>query len=451
LKNNQIVLNNGLFSDIIGIRNCLDGDLVKKLLIILIIILTILNTYTYALASENLYINADAALLMDYDTKEILYNKNMNKKLYPASTTKIMTGILALEKGNLNDIVTIDQEIVDLTGGSHIALEPGEKLSLEQLMYAMLLPSANDAALAISKHIGGSVDEFISMMNEKAKEIGATNTNYVNPNGLHNANHYSTAHDLALIGRYAMEIPEFRKFVNTTTYTIEPTNIKTEARYLKVTNKLLFSGELINLGGKYVPAKYEGASGVKTGYTPQAGNCLVSYAQKDGQKMLAVILNAEGLNVYSDTHTLLNYGFDHYSNTVLCYKNEFVDNFKITKGKLPFVAGVIESNLVYPVINNSTSNIDKKISIREDLTAPIQKNDVIGTVEYLSDGKPIGNANIVSTMDVEVDPNANIVYRILSKWYILLLFLFIGVRINNLNKRKKRRQKRRTYSIEYMK
>jgi len=172
---------------------------VKKITYLLIISI-ILGTYSISFG-ESLPINGEASILMDYDTKEILYNKNMDMQLYPASTTKIMTAILAIEKGNLNDIVTIDQEVVNLTEGSHIALEPGEKLTLEQLLYALLVQSANDAACAIAKHISGSIEGFTQLMNEKALELGATNTNFVNPNGLHDPNHVTTAHDLALMGQ----------------------------------------------------------------------------------------------------------------------------------------------------------------------------------------------------------------------------------------------------------
>ena len=148
---------------------------------------------------------------------------------------------------------------------------------MEQMLHALLLPSANDAALAIAKHVGGSIENFISMMNQKASELGALDTNFVNPNGLHDDRHVSSAYDLALIGRYAMSNETIRSIVDKVTYEIPPTNIKTETRYFKTTNKLLFSSELIDKNGELVAARYDAASGVKTGYTSQAMNCLVSY------------------------------------------------------------------------------------------------------------------------------------------------------------------------------
>lgn len=388
---------------------------------------------------------------MDYDTKEILYEKNMDMQLYPASTTKIMTAILAIENGNLDDIVTIDQEIVSLTEGSHIALEPGEKVTLEQLLYALLVQSANDAAYAIAKHISGSIEGFVQLMNEKAIELGATNTNFVNPNGLHDDKHITTAHDLALFGQYAMENETFRKFVNTVTYTIPPTNKKSEARYLKITNKLLFSNEKIDVDGSAIPIKFEGASGVKTGTTGQALNCLVSYAQKDGQRLITVVLKANGNNVYADTHKLLNHGFKNFSNATIGYKNEFIENIKIQDGMENYVAGILDKDLTFPISSGNTDNIEKKVILRGSLVAPISKGEILGVTEFYLEGKSVGKANIVSTMDVELDPMTKTSNKILSKWYIILFALFIVWRVNILQKRKKRRSRksRNAYRVPY--
>lgn len=414
----------------------------------LLIIAIILNTYTFAFANE-LSLDGQGSILMDFDTKEILYEKNMDMQLYPASTTKIMTAILAIENANLSDIVTVDQESINLTEGSHIALEPGERLTMEQLLYALLVQSANDAAYVIAKHISGSHEAFANLMNQKAKELGATNTHFVNPNGLHEDEHVTTAYDLAIIAQYAMQNESFRKFVNTLTYTIEPTNIKAEPRYLKNTNKLLFSTEAINVDGKYIPAKYEGASGVKTGTTGRALNCLVSFAEKDGQRLLAVVLKANGINVYSDTHKLLNYGFNNFSNTIIGYKNEFVENIKVENGIQGFVAGIIDNDFIYPLSNENINKIQEKITIRENLAAPISSGEILGTKEYYLEDKLIGKANIVSTMDIEIDPATTLSHKLLSRWYIFVFAFLIIIRIMVLQGKRKRRT-RRSYRMPYM-
>lgn len=415
----------------------------------LLIIAILFSTYGVSYG-DSLDLMGEAAILIDYDTKAILYEKNINQQLYPASTTKMITAILAIERGNLDDIVTVDQEVVNLTKGSHIALEPGEELTLEELLYALLVQSANDAALAIGKYVSGSVDGFVQLMNEKAKEIGATNTNFSNPNGLHVDTHVSTAHDLAMIAQYAMHNDIFRHYVNTVTYTIEPTNIKTEPRYLKNTNKLLFSSEKIDVNGKAIPAKYEFASGVKTGYTSQAQNCLVSFAEKNGQRLIAVVLKSNGNYVYSDTHKLLNYGFDNYRNTTIGYTNEFIDNVKISKGLQPVVAGILDKTLVYPLFNGDSSEIERKVTLDNTLKAPISKGTVLGKVEYLLDGKSVCESNIISTMDVELDPMTKTSNKILSKWYLFVFALIVILRIVVLRSRKKKRRLRRSSYIPYV-
>ena len=169
------------------------------------LILSFLLLITYSISfADDLNLVGEGAILIDGETGQILYEKNSHKRLYPASTTKIMTAILAIEKGNMEDTVTIDEEIVCLTDGSHIALDVGEEIKFEDLLNALLIESANDAALAIAKHISGSIEEFVQMMNNKAKEIGALNTNFTNPNGLPDEKHVTTAYDLSLIAKYAM-------------------------------------------------------------------------------------------------------------------------------------------------------------------------------------------------------------------------------------------------------
>lgn len=418
----------------------------KKIVFLLVFIL--LFTYTTAFA-DNLSLEGEAAILMDFDTKEILYEKNMDMRLYPASTTKIATAILALELGKLNEIVTVDQEIVDLTEGSHIALEPGEKLTLEQMLNALLIPSANDAALSIAKHISGSIDGFVNLMNEKAKVLGATNTNFVNPNGLHEDDHYSSAHDIALFAQYAMQNETFKNIVNTVTYEIPPTNLKEETRYFKNTNRLLSDHTKIYVDDNYIPTKYEGASGVKTGTTSQAQFCLSSYAEKNGQRLIAVILKSSVHGVYSDTHKLLNYGFNNFDNTTIAFKNEFIENIEIKDGVQTYVAGVLNEDFVYPLLNGNMDKIEMKLNLRESLVAPINKGDTLGNVVYNLDGEPIGEKEIISTMDVELDPMTKTSNKILSKWYLIVFAAFIILRVVVLKKRSRKRANRKSYNVPY--
>ncbi|WP_425329679.1 D-alanyl-D-alanine carboxypeptidase family protein [Tissierella praeacuta] len=418
-------------------------DSLKKVLALFIFIF-LFSTYSFSYG-EDLTLSGEGAILIDMDTSEILYEKNSHSQLYPASTTKIITAILAIENGNMEDIVTIDEEVVNLTSGSHIALEPGEKMSLEQLLNALLIESANDAACAIAKHISGSIEEFSKLMNEKAKSIGAVNTNFVNPNGLPNEDHKTTAYDLALIARYAMQNEKFKSIVKNYTYIIPVTNKKSEPRYLKSANKLLYSNEKIDVDGKIVPIKYDGVNGVKSGYTVAAQQCLVISLEKDGHRLIAVVLKANGKNIYSDIHKLLNYGISNFENVKFGFSNKFIDNFKVSNGVIPFVPGVTKTDSSFLIRKGQKDKIQEKLIV-DSLEAPISKGEVIGKIEYVLDGKVVSETDIISTMDIEAQPNPSLFKKTLSKWYIILpIFLIIG-RIISLNK-KRRRIKRRRASI----
>lgn len=419
-----------------------------KKFIILFVLVFVFCTYSLSFA-EVLSLSGEGAILIDVDTSEILYEKNPHKKLYPASTTKIMTGILALEYGDFKDIVTVDQEVVDLTDGTHIALEPGEKLSLEHLVNALLIESANDAALAIAKHISGSIEEFSKLMNEKAKSIGALNTNFVNPNGLPNENHMTTAYDLALMAKYAMENEQFKNIVKNYTYTIPITNKKTEERHLKSANKILYSNEKIDVNGKLTPIKYEGVNGVKSGYTHAAQQCLVTSFEKNGHKLIAVVLKSEGKNIYSDIHKLLNYGQENFEKIQIGYAGKFIDNFNVENGTLPFVPGITKSDSYFIVSKNDKNKIKEKIITEENLEAPITKEQVLGKVQYLLDNKVIGETEIISTIDVDKQPVPSLFQKLLSKWYIFIFILLIIGRILSLNNKMKRKKLRRKRASLY--
>lgn len=411
--------------------------------IILIILLLLFTTYSISFA-DSLNLSGEGAILIDSDTGQILYEKNSHMKLHPASTTKIMTGILALELGNMNDTVTVDEEVVKLTDGSHIALEPEEQLKLEDLLNALLIESANDSALAIAKHISGSIDEFVKLMNDKAKELGALNTNFVNPNGLSDEHHLTTAYDLSLMAQYAMKNNGFREIVSNYTYIIPKTNKKDEERYLKSANRLLYSNQKINVDGKAVPIKYEGINGVKTGYTSLAQNCLVASAQRGNQNLIAVVLKSNGREVYSDIHKLLDYGFNNFEKINVATKNYFVENIEVKDAVTPFVAGIIKEDLPLSIPKGSIDKIDKKIFIDDVIEAPIEKGQALGKVEYYLQGQLLGQADIVSTLDVERIPPVSIFQWLLNRWYILLIVFFILYRIIVVLKRRKNKRRRRS-------
>jgi len=256
-------------------------------------------------------LSAESAAVIDINSGTILYEKNMNEKRYPASITKILTTLLCLENASLTDTVTFSYKAVHSIepGSSHIAVVPDEKMSMEDCLYGIMLMSANEVCNGVAEHISGSIEGFVDLMNQKAKELGCNDTHFVNPNGLFDENHYTTAHDMALISMAAMKNPTFRKIVGTELYTIPKTN-KNDERYMYHKHEMLHTRN-------YPKYKYENCMGGKTGYTNIARWTLVTYAEKDGLELACVVMKTAGPppsepNEYTDTIKLLNYTFDNY-------------------------------------------------------------------------------------------------------------------------------------------
>lgn len=422
--------------------------MIKKVLIYILMFSIVLLNINEVQAQPSIL--SQSAVLIDTGTGSILAEKDANKKMYPASLTKIMTAILAIEMGNLSDVITVDDDTPYEIAGSHIALEPGEILTLKDLLYALMLPSANDAAAVIAKHYGGSTEEFVKLMNDKAKELGALNTHFVNPHGLHDENHYTTATDLAIITKYAMKNDTFRTIVGTEKYEIQPTNKKSEIRYFTNLNKMLYcstSGQ-INVNGQWTSPLYEGTIGVKTGYTPEAGNCLVASVEKNGTELIVVALNGISLEMYQDAHNLFNYGFNEYQSTTLVSKNTFVQNLEIKNGDSKEISVITESDFSTLAKKSSESKIESKVILNE-ISLPLEKNDVVGKMEFSQDGKVIGSINLISPTEVKStisnDEKNKFNFITFLKIVAAIVFFIIVVRVYNnirIKLNKKRRRKR---------
>lgn len=248
-------------------------------------------------------IHGEAAYLIDVQSGQTLFNKNGGKLLAPASTTKIMTGLLAIELGNLDEVVTASPTMLNykIVYGTRIYIEPGEQLLLSDMLYALLLNSANDAAVAIAEHIGGSLPQFVTLMNQKAQSLGLKDTTFKNPSGLTEEGHLTTAHDLARIAQAAYSNPIFRDYIKTKSHVIPRSKENVPFEMINE-NKLLWRDSMI--------------TGMKTGYTAAAGNCLVVSASKEGRDLIAVILKSPGGEIYTDMQKLLNFGFSNFENRV---------------------------------------------------------------------------------------------------------------------------------------
>ncbi|NLB32416.1 MAG: D-alanyl-D-alanine carboxypeptidase [Tissierellia bacterium] len=426
--------------------------MIKRVLFYILIIFSFSVNFNSVYATPSVL--SESAVLIDANSGTILAQKNADKKMYPASLTKIMTAILAIEMGELTDVITVDDDTPHEIYGSHIALEEGEILTLKDLLHALMLPSANDAASTIAKHYGGSLDGFVKLMNQKAKDLGAFNTNFNNPHGLHDLNHYSTAADMALITQYAMKNETFKKIVATTKYEIQTTNKKDEPRYFTTLNKLLFNTgyNQILVDGVYISPYYEYATGAKTGYTPEAGNCLVATATKDGTELIAVTMKGISLEMYQDVHNLFNYGFKEYENTILINKDTYIKNVKITNGDSKEISIITENDLTALVEKDSLGDIKSNV-IMDDITLPIEKNAVVGKIEYTLNNEVIGVVNLISPISVKntaVESQGSIFLPIVKFIGLLILFAVVSILLlkvyNDIRIRVNRKKRRRRYN-----
>lgn len=329
-------------------------------------------------------------ILMEESTGTILYEKNMDEAHYPASITKIMTTLLALENGNLSDMVTFSDDAINNTEGSGIARDYGEQMTLEQCLYGVMLESANECAYAVAEHVGGTVENFVDMMNAKAKELGCTNTHFANPHGLQDENHYTTAHDMALIAQAAYQNETFRIIIGTKMYTIPPTNKHAEETVLRNHHDMLCTYH--NANRKYL---YPYCVGGKTGYTATANSTLVTYAEKDGMTLICVVMDTQSPNQFIDTVNLFDYAFDNFQvlnvaeNDTNYSAETTVDNGNLNNIE-PFVELDKDAVIVLP-----------KTAEFSDTSSSVEYNDsdpeIAGSITYTYAGRNVGKADIKTT------------------------------------------------------
>lgn len=352
-------------------------------LIILLLTCTLVPALVYAAAPP---LSAQGAILMDAKTGQILYERNMNKKLAPASTTKILTAIIAIESGRLDETTRISAQAAS-TRGSSLDLYPGQLITLRELVTGLLLRSGNDAAVAIAEHLAGSVEAFVRLMNDKAVSIGACHTNFDNPHGLSTPNHLSTAFDLATIARYALVNPTFSQIVSTKETDIEWLDRKGHShdRNLRNTNKLLWM--------------LADADGVKTGTTAQAGPCLISSATRDNQKLIAVVLHDHAR--WYDSMRLLKYGFDTYELYDYAADGTVFTALPIENGMLPMVDALVDgpASLVVPTADYLTVTVE--VDLPEKIKAPIYQGQKIGELIFYSQDKAVKTVDLVAGSAVE--------------------------------------------------
>ena len=340
--------------------------------------------------------SAKAACILEMETGRVLFEAHMHARLPMASTTKVMTALLAIERGDLNAPVKCSAQAFGVPGTS-IYLQLGETLTLEQMLKGLMLSSGNDAAVAIAEHIGGSVSQFAAMMNQRAREIGAMNTHFVNPHGLPDDAHYTTAYDLALIGREAMQNDAFRELVSMRKAVI-PWEGRKYSRQLVNKNKLL--------------ADYEGATGIKTGYTSKAGRCLVFGAARGNLEIVGAVLGC--YDWFDEASRLMDGCFDTYTMTRMLRPAASAGRIAVTGGEKDFVDLCIMQNLSIPLQSGEAAQV--VLDVPQSVCAPVYPGMHLGTASLVLHGKVYGTCEVVAGGRVDKKGMTSNVRRIAAHW-----------------------------------
>lgn len=334
-------------------------------------------------------VESASAIIMELSTGTILYEKNITDKHYPASITKILTTLIALENSDLNEVVTFSKEAIDNTrGGSSIARDYGEQMTMEYCLYGVMLASANECAYAVAEHVGGSLEGFVEMMNAKAAELGCVNYHFNNPHGLPDENHYVCAYDMALIAKAAYANESFRIITGTARYTIPPTNKHDEPTNLQNHNELLYPYKTT----KYV---YEHCTGGKTGWTSAANSTLVTFAEKDGMSLVCVVMNVEAPAHWTETRMLFDYAFDNFQIVNIVENETRYDALENEEN------GFLNNNEAFVKISDTANIVLPKTAEFLDTNSVIisenTNNDVVGSISYTYAGHEVGKADITKS------------------------------------------------------
>ncbi len=347
-------------------------------------------------------LEGSAAILLDMTSGEVLYENNADERHFPASTTKMMTCLLALENLDLESDITVDAEAAG-TGGSGIKLREGEIMNAGIMLHAMMIPSSNNCAVAVAKAISGSVDNFAVLMNARARELGCKGTNFVNPNGLHEEDHYTTARDLSIIAMEAMKDERFREIVSTAHYTVPATNLSDE-REVDSTNLLLWDEterHRIYVGNDLRYPKYEGTIGIKTGYTPQAGGCLVAAAERGDTKLLCVVMECTDMGRFADAIKLFEWGFSNYKTYTVLHGGYSFGDVKVRHGEVNKVEAVLLTDVSYTLPTDASVDImSAQAVLEEKVSAPVKKGDDLGVITLYEGDEPVGTYRAVAAKSV---------------------------------------------------
>lgn len=401
----------------------------------------------------------ETGVLIDSVSGRVLFESDSTKKMYPASTTKVMTAMLAIEavergEVSMENTVTITPAMLENADpdGSNIALKVGEVITLDNLLKGLMVASGNDAACAIATYISGSIFEFVELMNARAAELGANDTHFVNPHGLHDSEHYTTAADMAKIACAAMKLTKFRNIVDIAHIKIPPTNVTEQERYYINTNGLLSTM-------RYTNFYFKGSIGIKTGYTSDAGNCLVSAAARDGVELIAVLFGGKDTTYsHKDSIEMLEWGFEEFVSAVAVSKDDMLSEIKVKQGKGTdsLTLSAKESVRVLVPKDTKIEDLEIKPNIPESVYAPIAAETEIGGVTVLLNGEELGSGRLVATKTIERSAfwpvmalgewlwgmtAVRIFVYVLCGAVVIFIIMFIAAIRRNIRKAKRRRRR----------
>jgi len=371
-----------------------------------IISFTVYGKHVYASNSEQTVlpkVEAQGAVLIDHKTGRVLWEKASTKPLAMASTTKIMTAIIALENADRNDIVKVSKRAA-LSPKVKMNLTQGEEIKLDYLLYALMLQSFNDAAVAIAEHVSGSVEEFCMLMTDKAKEIGAYDTVFETPSGLDGENHHSTAYDMALIARYALENQDFVDIITTRNIVVS-----SNKRDYSLVNK----NRLLN--------EVEGAKGVKTGFTGQAGHCFVGAVERNGMQLISVVLGSgwgdKGKNQkWVDTKELISYGFKEFNYQNIINSNDVAKNISIDRSKNIDMDVYFGEGLILPLSQDESNNLEIIIDLPDQVMAPVNEGDILGVAKIYIGNRLEKEIDLIASESADRHDFKTSIEKVLNNW-----------------------------------
>ena len=413
----------------------------KYLFLIFILFLIFPLNFVFAVSDSNSpSVSSPVTLLMEADSGRVLFDNNGYERRYPASTTKMLTAILVIENCDLDDSVTVTNSAISQVPSGYVRanVKAGETFTVKDLLYAFMVPSANDIGFVFAEHVSGSTEKFAELMNAKAKEIGCTRSNFTNPCGLQDINHYSCAYDLALIARYCMKNETFRDVVSTDSYTLPATNVYSGVRKFSNTN-FLIRDDLPTYFYKY-------AIGIKTGFTDEAKECVVAGAKKDDIEYIAVVLGAgstsDGRELrFIDAKSLFEFAFSNYTINSVCVQGKVFDKIRVPDAtseteNLDVLYG--ETIDAFMAVQDIDKDWPKVVSYNEDLKAPIAKGDVVGSISFTVDDKTY-STDLIAASDVEKS------YLWLYILIAVCVFIFIIACFVSASRKKKRKSRKKNY------